>query len=59
MPKRHDVHEERTIKLLEQIVKLSNDNRDALPGSVVKKVKESITIMKKRRKENGRKTTNR
>lgn len=57
MPKRHDVYEERTIKLLEQIVKLSNDNRDALPGSVVKKVKESITIMKKRRKENGRKTT--
>ena len=47
--KRQDKHEERAIKLLEQIVDLDRQNRDALSGSAVKKVKEALTILKKRR----------
>jgi N-acetylmuramic acid 6-phosphate (MurNAc-6-P) etherase len=49
MPKRQDVHEERAIKILEQIMDIERSNRDALPGSAVKHVKEAITILKKRR----------
>lgn len=51
MPKRFDVHEEWAIKQLTPVIELSNYSRDALPGSVVKKVKDAITILKKRRKD--------
>lgn len=37
--------------LLEQIVKRSIADRDALPGSVVKLVKDALRILRKRRKE--------
>lgn len=50
MTHRKDVEEERAIQLLSQVVAISERDRDALPGSVVKKVKEAIVIMKKRRK---------
>ncbi|MEE8112714.1 MAG: hypothetical protein V3T23_00015 [Nitrososphaerales archaeon] len=49
MPKRQDNHEERAIKLLEQIKEIDRQNRDALSGSAVKKVKEALIILKKRR----------
>ena len=49
MPKRHDVHEEWAIQHLGHVVKLSEANRDALPGSVVELVKKAIRILKKRR----------
>lgn len=49
MPKRKDEKEERAIKLLEQVVEISLEDRDALPGSAVKKVKDALTIMRKRR----------
>lgn len=49
-PKRKDNDEERAIVLLQQILNIDRRDRDALPGSVVKKVKEAQTIMKKRRK---------
>ena len=48
---RQDKHEERAIALLQQVVDLDRQNRDALSGSVVKKVKEALTILKKRRKK--------
>lgn len=50
MPKRHDVDEEWAMALLKKIIDRSNEKRDALPGSAVKKVKEAYLIMKKRRK---------
>ena len=50
MPHRSDVHEEWAIYYLEKLVELSEANRDALPGTVVKLVKQAITIMKKRRR---------
>lgn len=50
MPKRQDRHEEWAIQKLQEIVELDRLNRDALPGSAVKKIKEALTIMKKRRK---------
>ena len=50
MPKRKDEHEERAIKILGQIVEMDRQDGDALPGSVVKKVKECLVIMKKRRR---------
>lgn len=43
-------YEEWAIQRLSEIVMLDNRDRDALPGSVVKKVKEAIRILKKRRK---------
>lgn len=51
MSKRHDVHEEAAISRLGALVDLDRANRDALPGSVVKKVKEALVILKKRRRE--------
>ena len=50
MPKRKDLKEERAIQLLKQVVKISEEDRDALPGSAGKKVKEALTIMRKRRR---------
>lgn len=50
MPKRQDVHEERAIALLREVVAIDSSNRDALPGSAVKHVKAALTIMRKRRK---------
>jgi hypothetical protein len=49
-PKRHDKHEEWAIQRLQEIVELDRINRDALPGSAVRHVKQALTIMKKRRK---------
>lgn len=49
MPKRHDVDEEWAIQVLTQIVDRDRESRDALPGSVVRLVKQAITILKKRR----------
>jgi len=49
MPKRHDVHEEWAIAHLTQVIALDQSNRDALPGSVVRLVKQATTILKKRR----------
>jgi hypothetical protein len=50
MPKRHDEAEEWAIKILSLIVTRDRMERDALPGSAVKHVKQAINIMKKRRK---------
>lgn len=50
MTHRKDINEERAIQLLSQVVAISEADRDALPGSAVKHVKEAITIMKKRRR---------
>lgn len=36
------------IALLQQIIDRSNQDKDALPGSAVRKVKEAKAIMKKR-----------
>jgi hypothetical protein len=46
---RQDRHEERAIALLQQVLEIDRAGRDALPGSVVKLVKQAVTIMKKRR----------
>jgi len=51
MPKRKDRKEERAIQLLKEVIRISEEDRDALPGSAVKKVKEALTIMRKRRRE--------
>lgn len=53
MTHRKDKDELWALALLEKIIKRSNDDRDALPGSVVKKVKEARTILKKLRKDGG------
>lgn len=50
MPKRKDNDEEWAIKILQLIVDRDKQDRDALPGSVVRLVKRAQTIMKKRRK---------
>lgn len=50
MPKRKDVAEEWAITHLQAIIDLDRSDRDALPGSVVKKVKDAQLIMKKRRR---------
>lgn len=51
MPKRKDIYEERAIAILSQITDLDKRDRDALPGSVVKLVKQAVRILKKRRKK--------
>ena len=51
MPKRKDVHEERAIQVLQELIDMDRQDRDALPGSVVKLVKQAQTILKKRRRE--------
>ena len=48
--KRKDIDEERAIKLLERVLDIDRADRDALPGSAVKKVKEALTILRKRRR---------
>lgn len=50
MPKRKDRDEEWAIQHLGKIVERSVQDRDALPGSVVKLVKDAIVILRKRRK---------
>ena len=50
MTKRQDRHEEWAIAQLQKIVDLDRRHRDALSGSAVRKVKEAMTILKKRRK---------
>lgn len=42
--------ERRALSLLEQIVRRSEEDRDALPGQVVKLVKQARTILKRRLK---------
>lgn len=51
MPKRQDSHEEWAIAMLDQIIALDRRNRDALPGSAVRHVKQAKAIMAKRRRE--------
>ncbi|MDA2936464.1 hypothetical protein MYX06_04570 [Patescibacteria group bacterium AH-259-L05] len=48
MPHIKDKDELWALSLLNQIIQRSKDDRDALPGSVVKKVKEAAIIIKKR-----------
>ena len=48
MPHVKDKDELWALGLLDQIIRRSQDDRDALPGSVVKKVKEASIIIKKR-----------
>lgn len=45
------IPEKQAIEILQQIIDMDKADRDALPGSVVKKVKEAQTILKKRRKD--------
>ena len=45
-----DIPERLTLVLLQSIVKMDKEDRDALPGSVVKHVKEAIKILKKRQR---------
>lgn len=47
MSHRKDRDELWALGLLEQIVQRSNEDRDALPGQVVKRVKEACTILRK------------
>lgn len=48
MPHVKDRDELRALALLEQIIQRSREDRDALPGSVVKLVKDASRILKKR-----------
>jgi hypothetical protein len=48
---RKDTAEEQAIALLERVIALSGADRDALPGSAVKHVKQALSIMRKRRKQ--------
>lgn len=50
MSHRKDKAEERAIRLLREVVTISEADRDALPGSAVKLVKGAIRIMVKRRR---------
>ena len=49
MNHRKDGAEEYVIALLSEVVAIDRRDRDALPGSVVRLVKQAITILKKRR----------
>ena len=51
MPHRQDKHEEWAIAMLESVLAVDRENRDALPGSAVRLIKAAVTIMKKRRKD--------
>lgn len=51
MTKRKDIQEEWAIAHLQRIIDLDLRDRDALPGSVVKHVKEAIVILKRRRNQ--------
>jgi len=48
MPHVKDKDELWALSLLDQIIQRSKADRDALPGSVVKKVKDAAIIIKKR-----------
>lgn len=48
MPHISDGHELWTLGLLNQIIQRDKKNKDALPGSVVKLVKKTVKILKKR-----------
>jgi len=50
MSHRKDKDELWAIVLLDKIIQRSYNDKDALPGSVVKKVKEAKNILKKLRK---------
>lgn len=50
MPHRKDGAEEKAIAILQQVIDIDRRDRDALPGSAVKLVKQAQTIMKKRRR---------
>jgi len=50
---RKDEHERWAIALLKQIIDATRQDRDALPGAAVKKVKEALSIL--RRHQKGRK----
>lgn len=50
MSHRKDVQERLAIRLLEKILDLDRADRDALPGSAVKKVKEALKILRKLQK---------
>ncbi len=43
--------ENRAIHYLEEVVKISIEDRDALPGSAVKHIKEALTILRKRKRK--------
>ena len=47
--KRQDIYEERAIKMLDSVIDIDRENRDALPGSAVSLIKRARTIMVKRR----------
>jgi hypothetical protein len=47
---RKDEDEERAIALLGEVLAMDTRDRDALPGSVVRLVKQARKIMQKRRK---------
>lgn len=47
---RQDRTEERAIALLEQVLDIDRTQRDALPGTAVKLVKQAVVVMKKRRR---------
>lgn len=51
MTKRHDQVEERVICMLEEIVFIDRRSRDALSGAAVKKVKEALRILRRRRRD--------
>lgn len=44
-------YENWAISSLEKIIEVSNRDRDALPGSAVKHIKEALKIMRKRRRD--------
>lgn len=50
MSHRKDGAEEYAIRLLVEVVAIDVRDRDALPGSAVKHVKEALAIMRKRRR---------
>jgi hypothetical protein len=50
MNHRKDTAEEQAIVLLTKVIQIPEQDRDALPGSAVKLVKEARRIMLKRRK---------
>lgn len=49
MTHRKDGAEELAIQLLNQVIEISDRDRDALPGSAVALVKKARTVMRKRR----------
>lgn len=52
MTHRKDRDEERAIALLEQIIDIDRQDRDALSGEAVGHVKEALRILRKRRTRN-------